>query len=229
MHRLVEDIFNTRGDEIQCEEAQILIARCTQMLLATDESRCQYPALWHHFCFCSDCAEEYGLAMELARQEEEEEDDAQLQRLARIPSAPDRDRSAIFGWAVNAAVTAFPGFPPLLTDAGAPVRGEASIAEPVDIILSESALHVTFDVVINEQDDGLRDLFCTISPTGQSPYAAMEGVPVWLLLGDEGPPVSEQALDELGDVVFSRLKPGLYALRLDLEGQAHIVTDIVLP
>lgn len=225
MHRLVEDIFNTQDDEIQCDEARILIARCTQVLLTADESRCQYPALWHHFRFCPDCAEEYGLAMELARQEE----DGQLQRPAHIPPLPDKDSSSIRDWVASVVVTAFPGFPPLSTGAGALVRGEASIAEPVDVILSESVLCLTLDVVVNEWDNDLRDLFCTISSIDQAPYATMEGVPVWLLLGGEGPPVSEQALDELGDVAFPRLRPGLYALRLDLEGQAYIVTDIELP
>ena len=225
MHRLVKDIFNTQDDEIQCKEAQILIARCTQMLLTADESRRQYPALWHHFRLCPDCVEEYGLAMELARQER----DGKSQIPSHIPPLPDAGNSTIRDWVANAIVTAFPGFPQLLPGAGAPVRGEPLIAEPVDVILSESVLHLTLDVVVNEWDNDLRDLFCTISPTDQAPYATIEGAPVWLLLGNEGPPASEQALDELGDVAFPRLRPGLYALRLDLAGQAHIVTDIVLP
>jgi hypothetical protein len=225
MRRLVEDIFNTRDDEIQCEEARVLIARCTQALLTADEARRQYPALYHHFRFCPDCAEEYRLAMELARQEE----GGQLHRPSHIPPAPARERSSVWAGMAKAVVAAFPGFPPLLSAAGAPVRGGDAIAEPVDVILGDSGLRVTFDVAVNERDDDLRDLFCTILSAGQAPCVAFEGSPVWLLLGDAGPPVAEGVLDELGDVVFLRMPPGLYALRFNLAGQAYVVTDIVLP
>lgn len=66
---LVEDVFATRDNEIQCDEAQILMARCADALLNEEASRQQYPALWHHFRFCPDCAEEYQMVMHLAQLE----------------------------------------------------------------------------------------------------------------------------------------------------------------
>lgn len=228
LHQLVQDVFLTRDDEIQCEEASVLTARCAQALLTVEESRRQYPALWRHVHFCSDCAAEYRLAMELAQLEA----DGELRRPVRIPSPPDESRSGIWARAVDALITAFPGFSPSPATAGAPVRGQSLAFEPAEVILGEDALCITFDVAANEQDTSRRDLFCTITmitAADDATRAALEGSPVWLQAGDDGPPVSEKALDELGDVAFPCLPPGLYTLRFHLARQDYIITDIVLP
>jgi hypothetical protein len=69
LKHLVEDVFSTREDEIQCEEAEAMMARCAEAGLSDKDARDQYPALWHHFRFCPDCAEEYRLVMALAQME----------------------------------------------------------------------------------------------------------------------------------------------------------------
>jgi hypothetical protein len=218
--RLVQDVFATRDDEIQCEEAGILIARCADALLSDDESRRQYPALWHHFRFCPDCAQEYRMVLDLAQLEAA----GQLERPAHIPPLPDGGGPALWARAKDALTALFPGFPPTLVEAV--TRGDAWGFEPVEVTLAQGELQIAFDVAPNERDADLRDLFCTVSAADPE---SLEGAPVWLQLGDEGPAVREKALDELGDVAFARLSPGRYALRLHLAGREYVVTGIVLP
>lgn len=216
--RLVRDVFATRDDEIQCEEAGILTARCADALLSDDESRRQYPALWQHFRFCPDCAQEYRMAIELAQLEAT----GKLERPAHVPPLPDGGGPTVWKRAQDALTALFPGFTPAQVEAL--TRGDDWGLEPVELALGQ--LQIALDVAPNERDAGLRDLFCTVSAPDQE---SLEGAPVWLQLGDEGPAVREGALDELGDVSFARLPPGKYALCLRLAGREHVVTGIVLP
>ncbi len=160
------------------------------------------------------------MVIELARLEAA----GQLERPAHIPPLPDGGGPVTWKRAKDALTALFPGFPPALVEAV--TRGDDWGIEPAKVTLAQGELQVTFDVATNERDAGLRDLFCTVSVAGQE---ALEGAPVWLQLGDEGPAVREKALDELGDVFFARLRPGRYALRLHLAGREYIVTGIVLP
>lgn len=95
--------------------------------------------------------------------------------------------------------------------------------------LAEGEIRVSFDVAANEEDTGLRDLFCTVSADDEALRAAFEGSSVWLQVEDDGPILQEKALDELGDVAFSRLSPGRYALRLYLNKREYVVTGVILP
>jgi hypothetical protein len=104
--RLVQDMFETQDEEIQCEEAGVLIGRSADALLSDEDSQKQYPALWRHFHFCSNCAEEYALAMELARLEAA----GQLEQPTLAPSPS--------GWILPAPVLAGRWFTaPLLAQA----------------------------------------------------------------------------------------------------------------
>lgn len=222
LSRLVEAIFIGES-EVQCKEAGILMARCAHALLSDEESRQQYPALWHHFRLCPDCAEEYRLLIELAQLQA----DGQLDQPTHIPPPPEKRRSTGWTQAADAIKAAFPGFAPAL--AGALMRGTDLGIEPIDVILAESKLRISFDVTSSEQDPGRRNLFCTVSTGDETLRAAREGSPVWLQIGDEKPVVLEEALNELGDAAFTRLLPGRYALRLYLAGEEYIITGILLP
>jgi hypothetical protein len=217
---LVRDIFATRDDEIQCKEAGTLIVRCADALLSDEQARRQYPALWHHFRFCPDCAQEYRMVIELARLEAA----GQLERPAHIPPLPDGGGPTVWKWATDALTALFPGFPLALVEDGA--RSKDWDFEPVEVTLAQGELQIALDTATNELNAGLCDLFCTVSTAAQE---TLEGAPVWLQLGDEGPAVREEALDELGDVSFARLQPGRYTLRLHLAGREYVVTGIVLP
>jgi hypothetical protein len=59
--------------------------------------------------------------------------------------------------------------------------------------------------------------------------AALEGSPVWLQVGGEGPTIQEESLDELGRAELDRVEPGAYTLRLYLGGQHFAVTDFQVP
>jgi hypothetical protein len=88
--RLVEDIFATRDDEIQCADARTLMASCAVELLADEQARQRYPALATHFRFCSNCAEDYRALMTVARQE--------AAGGVSIPAAPARPTASESNW-----------------------------------------------------------------------------------------------------------------------------------
>jgi hypothetical protein len=223
LERLAQDIFATQSNEIQCEAAATLIARCAAALLADEEAQRQYPQLWRHFRFCSNCAEEYAMALELARLEAagqwEQPDDA--------PPLPGGGSTPVWSWARDAIMGLFPGFTPEV--AAAVRRGQDWGFEPVEVNFDRDNLQFEFDVAVSEADNHLRNLFCTISTPDEALKAHFEGASVWLQADDEGPAVQEQMLDELGDVTFSHLPPGRYALRLHLARREYGVTGILLP
>lgn len=83
--RLIDDIYATSASEIQCEEARNQMAQCAGRRLIDEAARREYPALFQHFRFCSDCEAEFSMLLELLRLEES----GQGQELARIPPRPD--------------------------------------------------------------------------------------------------------------------------------------------
>jgi hypothetical protein len=144
-----------------------------------------------------------------------------------IPPPPDEARPALWTRAPDAVVATFPGFPALTTS---PLTRAVDLTlESVDVLLAQGQVQISLSVAIDERDGDLRDLFCTVSSIDEPLQAAFEGSSVWLQIGDEGPAMLEKALNELGDVTFSRLSPGRYALRLLLAGREYVVMDIVLP
>jgi hypothetical protein len=81
---LIQDIYSTRTDEIQCDEAQIQMAQCASLSLDEQAAQQQYPALFQHFRFCADCEAEYNMLLDLLQVEASQ----QAPQLAHIPPRP---------------------------------------------------------------------------------------------------------------------------------------------
>lgn len=78
LSRLARAVQATGPTEVFCDEAAVLMAQCAAAQLSEAEAQRQYPALWHHFHFCADCAAEYALLMEVV----------QAEAAGQLPSAP---------------------------------------------------------------------------------------------------------------------------------------------
>jgi hypothetical protein len=113
--RLVQDIFATGDDEIQCDEAHSLIAACLDAALSDEQSQQQHPALWRHFRFCSDCTEEYRILMEVAAAERA----GQLDRIVHVPPLPDGGKPPLWNRAKETIRASWPGLTPRLATLGA--------------------------------------------------------------------------------------------------------------
>lgn len=225
---LIDDIQQTENFEIHCDQVGILMARCAYALLTDDQSHKQYPEMWHHFHFCTSCAEEYQMAMELARRESSQP----LSTPGRIPARPDAGKAVVWSRASNAVLAVFPGF---LAALGAGLtRGDAEVAldlaEPIEVTLGEGPeLRIEFDLASHEQDGKLRDLYCIVWTDADDLRNNLEAAPVWLQIDDEGPAIRHAALDDLGEVAFFGIAPGAYSLRLHLTGREYAVTGIRIP
>lgn len=219
--KLVEDIFSTRDDEMQCDEAGVQIARSADAGLSDKDSKKQYPALWQHFRFCPDCWAEYQMVKDLARLTAE----GRLEQPSHIPPMP----GEVYPPArVDRSIIPFPGFSPMV--AATVARGTISIAEPIEIPMNTEGRCITLDVSVSEQDPHLRDLFCTVVEADPVQAERLEGSPVWLHKDHhDGAVIHEKTLNELGDVSFMDLPQGTYALRLHIGEQTHIIEDITLP
>jgi hypothetical protein len=220
--RLARDVFDTRDDEIQCDQAAIQATRAADALFSDAESQRQYPGLWRHMQFCPDCAAEYRMALTLARLEA----DGRLEPVSPVPPLPDPARRPPFWSQVQETLTArFPGFPVLT---GAAARGvDLCIGAPVEVTL-RPGLRVSFDAAASTRDPGLCDLFCAVVADDAPLRATLEGAPVWLQL-ESGAVVQETALNDVGDAAFYQLAPQQYTWRLCLADQEFVVMDILLP
>jgi hypothetical protein len=222
--RLVEEIFATRDDEIQCREAEDLIARCSDALLADEEVRRQYPQLWHHLGLCPDCAEVFRGVMALARDEAE----GHLPQPERRPPVPDEEESQMQQTPGETVSRLFAGFSSRM--AAAVTRGETGIVEPVTITFPEDGVSVTLDVAPAVSDPQRRDLYCTVTTEGDRPAQSPEGAPVWLQTAEYKTVVVEKTLDDLGDALFEGIAPGTYGLRLCLAGnKEYRIAQIEIP
>lgn len=223
--RLVHDIYAVQDDDIACDEAAIQMDRSTEELLSDEQSRLQFPLLWRHFRLCQDCMEEYQMLIEIARLEAA----GGLKKPDKIPPRP-REVQPLFDWShLKDAITAlFSGFTMPLQPA-AVLRNTALTFEPVELELDDGNLIMTFDLVSNSTDSQLWDLHCWVESEEEAVEEMFEFAPVWLQRGAEGPVVQEQALNELGDVIFSFLSPDHYTFGLYLAGQEYIVHNLVLP
>ena len=171
LRKLVEDIYTTQELEIQCEEAGIQMVLSADAQLADEASRRQYPALWHHMRFCSDCRSEYEVLGELARLEAE----GRLVRPARIPRPPSLEPPA--SRLKNIVSALFPGF------SLAPAALQRSLAmgsKPVTVILGAGELTVDISVAASEAAPESRDVFCAVTAAHEALSAAIEGAIAWL-------------------------------------------------
>ncbi len=222
VQNLLDDVFATKFNDLQCDKAAVLMTKSTNDGISDEESRRQYPLLWRHFQFCSDCAEEYRMLVDLTALEKA----GLLASPSRIPPVPGSRKPS---WAMQIKeklVKQFPGFQPAI--ALAVQRGNGSLdMEPVEIGL-DMEYAVQLDVVPDEENTAYRHLYCTLLVEDDMLLAAGEGSPVWLQLHNGGV-LQEGAIDELGDFAFSHIKPDDYLLRLYLFGREYVISDISVP
>jgi hypothetical protein len=220
LQRLVEDVFATRDDEIQCREAADLIARCSDVPLTDAEVQRRYPQLWQHLGFCPDCAEDYRAVMALAREEAAD----RLPQTKPPPSVPAEAESPMQRETEETRVLLFPGFSLAIT--AAVTRGEEQVVEPVTVTFPDDDVRITLDVAPAAVDPQHRDLYCTVAtPEGYTP----EGASIWLQTSEQQNVVAEQTLDDLGDALFEAIAPGTYDLRLYLAGKEYRIAQIDIP
>lgn len=221
--QLVTAIFNTEQSEIQCAIAADMMSQSTEERLSTADSQQRFPALWQHFHMCPDCYDEYQMLVELIRLEDAE----QLVEPTAVPPVPTEKKPAWRMQIADAFTTAFAGFPKA---AAAPsIRGETLGVEPVQLSLDNEQFRLEFDVEISEQNSQHRDLFCAVESLVENGSSQFEAAPVWLQVGDEGPILYEEALDELGEAVFTNLPPDRYTFGLQIGQQLYIVQDLFIP
>jgi hypothetical protein len=223
LRRLIKDIFATRNDEIQCREAEGLIARCADALLSEGKVKRRYPQLWHHLQFCPNCAEEYRAVIALARAEAE----GHLPQTESIPPVPGAAELQMREQIASLISVIFPGFSPSLRIAV--TRGDESIVEPVVIDFPEEAVKITIDITTSEGDLQRRDLYCTVTTQEDTMRAQLEGASLWLQTSRDRVVREEKTLDEFGDALFEGLKPDIYDLRLYLLGKEYRITHIEVP
>jgi len=220
--RLLDDIFATSYNELQCDMADTLMAKSTHDGLSDEESQRQYPLLWQHFQFCPDCAEEYRMLVTLTHLEMT----GQLQKPSRIPPIPGVTKPSLIKQIKEIIAKQFPGFQPALTLAIE--RGSGSLdMEPVEIELDMNYA-VQFDLTPDEENTIYRHLYCTLLAEDDALVATNEGCSVWLQVSDGGI-VQEGAIDELGDFAFFHIKPDDYLIGLSLSGQEYVISNISVP
>jgi hypothetical protein len=221
--RLVEDVFATLDTEIQCQEAENLIARCSDALLNDEDTILQYPQLQQHLALCPDCAEEYRAVIALARAEAEN----RLAQIPQIPPVPVEKESKI-GSNIEAVLSSlFRGFSS--KTATAVMRGEESIVEPVTIDFPEGNIEITLDAAPSLSYPDCRDLYCTITTEDDTLSQHIEGASIWLQTSEGRKVTAEKTLDELGDALFESLPTGVYDLRLFLARKEYRINRIEVP
>ncbi len=211
---LVDAVFAARFDDIQCDEAQLLIALSTSEGLVDLESQQEYPSLWRHLDICADCAGEYRMTWLLAQLEAA----GKLVVPAQVPARPGVSRSVPSDPGRLSAPVIFAGFG---MATGTPARGQTEDAVVQEIMLIPDRLNLWLDLLPHEGGPDLRDLLCTAAAVGEAEQLLWEGSPVALFL--EGALIMEKVLDDLGDVAFPGLKPGAYTLQLTLAGQLYTI------
>jgi hypothetical protein len=226
LRRLVDDLFVTTDDEIQCEEAAIQMALCAEALLSVEASQQQYPQLWRHLRFCADCANEYHLLLELAHQEAA----GQLKRPARLPLAPLSKLPPVGSLSWATPITAlFAGFHLVPAQLAARQRGQSLGIEPVRMNFADGRLALELDIEASDSDPALRDLYCRVETDDPQMADACDGAPIWLEREISAAIEYEGALDELGGAILSGVAPGAYSLHLRLAGQEYTLLEVKLP
>ena len=222
LRKLLDDVQATTVNELQCDQAEILMAQSTHDGLSEEASKRQYPLLWQHFQFCPDCAEEYQMLVALTEMERSGE----LQRPLQIPPIPDGRKTSLLNKIKETLTQQFPGFQPAV--AIAVQRGGGSLEmEPVEVGLDDDYA-ILFDLTSDEEDAAYRHLYGTLLVENDELLTACEGNPVWLQLMD-GKVIQEKSINELGDFVFSHINPGNYQIRLGFSSHEFIITDISVP
>lgn len=219
LNRLVQDIFATQTDEIQCDAAAVEMVRASTQPLSAEELQTQYPRLAQHLQFCIDCAQEY----ELLRDVRADEAAGELTIPQTVPPVPD-DMPSLWRQIQDKITAVFSGF-----SEAAPLalsRGSRLGIDPVDVELDDGNITVTIDVDVSEQDATLRNLFITIMPVTDMPLVGITAV---LIRAANHHIIAETTLDELGDGAFLEIPPGQYELLWQTAAHTYVIEDLVLP
>lgn len=219
LNRLVQDVFATQTDEIQCEAAAVEMVRASTRPLAAEELQAQYPRLAHHLQFCANCAQEY----ELLRAVMADEAAGELTIPLAIPPVPN-ELPSLWRQIQDKVTAVFGGFSD--TAPLALSRGSRLGIDPVDVDLDDGNVTVTIDVDVSEQDESLRNLFITIMPLTEM---QLEGVTAALIRAANHHIIAETTLDELGDGAFLEIPPGQYELLWQTAAHTYVIEDLILP
>lgn len=220
--QLIGDIFATRPDELQCDEARLQMEICAEIGVKEPQAKQEYPMLFHHFRFCYDCATEYRMLRELV----ELETDNQQKWVA--PSLPKEFRQPGESWTQKLFNILFPGFP--LVPASAALRGGARLNRmPVTVSFDDGPIQIELDVQNSSQNPDLRTLFCTVTYTGSSDEDDFVGATLGLEMESTGEVEQKLLLNESGEVTFEEVPSGRYLLRLQLPDAVYVIEEIEIP
>ena len=79
LERWLQNIYQTRDEEISCSECFDLVSQYVDVELSGEDAARQMPQLTHHLKQCAACREEYETLRDLAR----------LDKDGKLPSADD--------------------------------------------------------------------------------------------------------------------------------------------
>lgn len=219
LDRLINDLFSTGHDEIYCDQATDLMALAAAVDLSEEANQDRFRHLIKHLQFCNNCREEFELVQQVAL-------DTSSINVIEIPNVPNNGRFPILEAVQNILTIQFPGFTPMLGQAL--TRGEELGFEPTAVSLPNTSVTLEIDVGVSEENQSHRDIFITLL-NDEATASFGEGSSIWLHQETSGPVIQEQAFDELGDLSFTNLQPGSYALLLNINNQHYAISPITLP
>ncbi len=227
LRRLVNNIYVAQDDDIQCDKATTLMMQSAEATLPDEISRKQFPALWSHFEVCADCVREYTMLVRLAQLEAA----AQLPQLKQFPPPPSKDHGRKWATVKDTIAKTMTGFAAMPEWAFRQHKGvpQGTGFEPVIIELETEKAQIELIADMNTLNHENYDLICTVEILDAAWNVFLEGTPIQLQQGVDGPIIQEETLDELGELAFANLAAGEYTLRLSLGGREYAVTNINLP
>lgn len=212
--RLVRDVMDTGVRELTEDEALLLMAQAAESGLTEEQSRRQFPDLWRYFRFHPDAREQYDILL----------DSFELSPAPRRRPIPARPDSISLWERVKDAITSV--FPTFDAPAYAPslARGETLRTAVVPL---DDTYRLAVTIAVSDDDPQQRQLTLLVETDDAAARAMLEGSPVWLQVGDDGPTILELALDPYGGLdVAESMAPGRYTLRLQLGGRHYAVKEM---
>lgn len=239
--KLLNDIFATRPDEIQCDQVADEIVQCADRRLTDDEARERHPAMYHHFRYCEECANEYAMVMDFVRQDAA----GLVLRPVQIPPLPAygapaavqiSERRLADGQSTDVdesgLMTAVRRIANWLSDALTPpmqlalVRGRQLGDRPVTAAMEGGEVTLTLILKAEPASPHTRRLDCIVETMSAKLEAALDSAPIQLVNEEDGKIVQDQLLNEVGDATFTGIAPGVYALQWSLAGQDYRASEL---
>lgn len=211
--RLLQDVMATGPRELSPDEALDQMMLSAEAGLSDDESRQQYPDLWRFFRFYPEARDQYDIVVESYQNPAP---------ARRRPLPPRPDSISLWDQLKNVISHVFPApTGPALARA----RGDT---ERTSVVQLDDTYRLTVTTNADARDPRRRRLSLFVE-TDDAAQARLEGSPVWLQVGDDGPTIGEYELDDEGGLdVAEGLEAGDYTLRLQLDGQHYAVTGVRL-